>query len=318
MGDAWMEDNFEDIFSRIGMRPFEVFYHVVELGGFSEAASKMNLSQPTVSQHVKNLEETLGETLILRDGTDLSLTPVGEICYRKMTELQAIKNDLEEELQSHREASQGDLTIGASTIPGEFLLPRVLPDFRDQHRKGTIQIDIDESSSILERLEDGDLRWGVTGREPTSSALNSSAIIVDKMRLVESSTPETGKETITLEELTRQPYVGRGARSGTRIAVETFLSNQGMDPEDDLNTVARLGTVQSVREAVINGLGIAFLPESVVQRDLRSGRLKIIETEFEPIERTFYGVENRFLGVPPSIDAFRTFLREFSDLKVAE
>jgi len=82
--------------------------------------------------------------------------------------------------------------------------------------------------------------------------------------------------------------------------------------------VARLGTVQAVREAVINGMGISFLPESVVRRDLRNDRLTVLETDFDPIERTFYGVENRFLGISPVAETFRKFLNEYSMSRMAE
>lgn len=313
-----MDDPVQDLFSQIGMRPFEVFYHVVELGGFSEAASELNLSQPTVSQHVKNLEETLGEPLILRQNSGLTLTPMGEICFEKMRELQAARDDLEDALQSHRQASQQELSIGASTIPGEFLLPRVLPEFRETHQTVTVDMTIDESSSLLTRIEDGKLRWGLTGTKPDSSTLQSEPLVVETMRLVTASGTSAPERLESPEALQALSYVGRGVQSGTRQAVRDFIARSGFDPSDCLSPVARLGTVQSVREAVINGMGVSFLPESVVEKDLRNGRVRTIETEFGPIERVFYGVENRFLGVSPVIETFRTFLTDHDTLGMVE
>lgn len=313
-----MDDDMQDIFTRIGMRPFEVFYYVVELGGFSQAAEELNLSQPTVSQHVKNLEETLGDKLLIRGKSGLSLTPIGEICFDKMRELQTVRDDLEESLKSYHQASQRELIMGASTIPGEFLLPRVLPDFLGGHENITVQIEIDESSAVLEQLEQGTLRWGLTGTDPSTSELSSRALIVEEMKLV--GTPEfnRGAPLNSLEDLREQPYVGRRAQSGTRKAVEEYLRENGVNPEECLDPVARLGTVQSVREAVVNGLGVSFLPEAVVRQDLRENRLEVIESDFGSIERIFYGVENRFLGVSPLVETFRNYLIDHESLRVVE
>lgn len=318
MADSKRDDQLQDLFSRIGMRPFEVFYHVVELGGFSQAADELHLSQPTVSQHVKNLEETLGEPLLLRSNSGVSLTKMGEICFEKMKEFQAVRDDLEEEIQSYRQASRRELSLGASTIPGEFLLPRVLPGFRQQHPSITVEMEISESSTILEQIDDGSLRWGIIGTQPEASALEGNPLIVEQMRLVTSpdnDTPTFLEDPKKLEEL---PYVGRGARSGTHQAVVEFLRDREVRPEVCLDPVARLGTVQAVRESVVNGMGVSFLPESMVERDLRNNRLEVIETAFGPIERTFYGVENRFMGVPPVVETFRTFLDDTGHFRMVE
>lgn len=302
--------NLETLIDRIGLRAFEVFFEVVEKGSFSGAAEELNLSQPTVSQHVKTLEDTLGEPLLVREQDGVRPTALGRTCHEELRSLKAVKEDLEEELKSYFNVGQRKLRMFASTIPGEFILPAHLPGFLEEHPSVRVDLKIQESDRLLDHVDEGELRWGVTGRRRDQSTLEFTPLFVDRMILVAAPEHAPGRAPLSYEDFGDLRYVGRGPRSGSRRAVVDRLESAGFNPGDLLDPVARMGTVQAVREALLNGMGVGFLPASVVSEDLEADRLRELPTEFSDIERTFYGVENRFIGTPPVVDRFLDYLRK--------
>jgi DNA-binding transcriptional LysR family regulator len=307
MGNELTESQIDTLFDQIGMRSFEAFYEVVETGGFSPAAESLNLTQPTVSQHVKNLERVLGTPLIVRDGTDITLTSLGEICYEKLKTMNAAKSDLKDEIKSYYNTQNLKLHVASSTIPGEFILPASLPRYLSNHPDVRVRLTIDDSEAVIDQLDEGSVRWGITGRCVDRSALEFTPLLVDEMVLVGQGGPSRDTP-IGYDDLRELNYVGRNRESGTQRAVEERISDAGYTPDELLEPVARFGTIQAVRSAVVNGLGVSFLPLCAIQHDIESGRLDAIATDFPTIERTFYGVKNRFLGVPPIVESFERFL----------
>lgn len=302
--------NLETLIDRVGLRAFEVFFEVVEQGSFSGAAEELNLSQPTVSQHVKTLEDALGEPLLVRGTDGVSTTVLGRTCHEELRSLKAVKDDLRDELKTYFNAGRRELRMAASTIPGEFILPAYLPGFLEEHPSVRVDLEIDGSDRLLDRVDEGDLRWGVTGRRRDQSTLEFTPLFVDRMILVAVPERDRADEPVEYDDFGDLHYVGRGPRSGSRRAVVDRFESSGYNPEDLLDPVARLGTVQAVREALLNGLGVGFLPASVVSEDLEAGRLRELTTVFSDIERTFYGVENRFIGSPPVVDRFLDYLSD--------
>lgn len=301
--------NLESLIDRVGLRAFEVFFEVVERGSFSAAAEELNLSQPTVSQHVKTLEKTLGEPLLVRRQDGVRPTKLGRTCHEELRSLRAVKDDLEEELKTYFNVGRQNLTMAASTIPGEFMLPAYLPGFLAKNPSVRVDLKIQESDRLLDRVDEGELRWGVTGRRRDESTLEFTPLFVDRMILVAAPENVPAEKPLSYEDFRDLRYVGRGPRSGSRRAVVDRFESAGFNPGDLLDPVARVGTVQAVREALLNGLGVGFLPASVVSGDLEADRLRELPTEFSDIERTFYGVENRFVGTPPVVDRFLDYLR---------
>jgi len=300
-------DNLEWAVEQIGMRQLEVFFHVVDSGSFSAAAEELNIRQPTVSNHINRLEELLDNRLILRENDELKLTQLGRLCYKKLRSVEAAKDDFRQALYEYFEAERGTIYIGASTIPGEILIPRALPEFRKQFPDVDLDVRIEDSSHIISRVRDGDIRYGIIGKDVEDSAISSNRLFEDRMSLV-GNPAHTRKTPISFDDLAQLPYVGRRPGSGTLQAVENYFEKEGKDPDQTLNRVARLETVQAVKEAVLSGLGVSFLPWSVVAPEVDRGTLVTLDCEFRTVRRSFYGIKNRFLGLSPLLREFEQFL----------
>lgn len=301
--------NIEWVLDQVGMRQLEVFYTVAEEESFSRAAERLDLRQPTVSNHVKQLEKLLETPLLLREGSVLKLTRLGELIYRKFRSIEGAREDFRQSVKGFFGDQQGMIRMGASTIPGEVLLPRRLAGFREQFPDVEIDLQINDSSRVIDKVRSGELRYGITGKPVENKSLNSECLYRDRMILVGTEAYNVS-DSSPLERLSELPYVGRREGSGSRQAVFDYLEREGENPDVFLNYVARLETVQAVKEAVQAGLGVSFLPLSVVSEELESGDILSIGIESDPVHRCFYGLENRFLGLTPLLEEFCSYLHE--------
>lgn len=300
-------DDLEWSLDQIGMRQLEVFHEVAETGSFSRAARRLDLRQPTVSNHIKQLEELLGSTLILRESGDVRLTPLGELCHEKLRSVEAAREDFRQALMDHFKAESGTVRVGSSTIPGEVLLPRYLPGFKEEYPDVEVVLEIGDSSRLIRRLRDGDLRFGVIGTETADDELEFKPLFRDEMVLVGREKYQR-TDPVTLDKLSEFPYVDRLPGSGTRQAVEQFIRDRGHDPDDVLDRTAQVETVQALREAVFNGLGVAFLPGCMLDSSALNGEVGTINCDFDTLERTFYRVSHRTLGLPPLLESLESHL----------
>lgn len=302
-------DDIQWSLDQIGMRQLEVFHAVADTGSFSEAARRLDLRQPTVSNHVKQLEELLDTTLILREQGEVRLTPLGKLCYDKLRAVEAAKDDFRQALMEFFQSEEGTIHIGASTIPGEVLLPRLLTDFKREFPDVEVVLEVSDSADIARRVKDGELRYGVIGKRIDQDQLTLTPLFEDEMILVGHQRFQRDT-SLSIEDLSDVPYVDRLPGSATRESVENFLEEQGHDPDTTLNRTVQLETVQAVRESVLNGLGVSFLPYSMVYPELNRGDLVALECNFRMVKREFFGLSNRFLGLSPLLESFESYLGE--------
>ena len=281
------------------IRRLEVFCKVVELKSFTLAAKAVLLSQPSVSEHVRSLEETLGEKLLDRLGREVMPTGAGQILYQYARRIIALRDEAFQAIDQFRGRVSGSLPLGASTIPGAFILPALIESFKTAHPSIQIMLKISGTSRIVEELLLGTLELGIVGARPKDNRLDAEQVFSDELMLtVYPGHPWASRESVSLEELPGQPFIQREPESGTRAVMSQALQDHGLDPTG-LTMVAEMGSSEAVRQGIKARLGISILSSLSVAEDLLLGSLVTVPVSGLQIHRQFYLVQRRNRQLSP-------------------
>lgn len=291
------------------IRRLDVFRKVVELKSFTKAAEAALLSQPTVSEHIRNLEEELGLKLVDRLGREAEPTPVGRVLYSYAVRLTQLQQEALQAVARYNGALSGEVRIGASTIPGAYILPRLIAAFCRHYPEVKPVVQIAASRTIAAQILDGTVDLGLVGAIWNERGLEWTALLADTLVLaVPPSHPLAGRDSLPLGELRHHPMILREQGSGTRRVVARMLEQQGIR-EGDLREVAVFGSNEAVREAVKAGLGLAVLSARSVAQDLQTGALKTLALEDGAAERPIYLIQRKNREPSPVAAAFVEHLR---------
>jgi DNA-binding transcriptional LysR family regulator len=292
------------------LRLLEIFCHVCEEKSFSRAAERLRLTQPTVSSHIRAFERQVGAVLLDRLGRVATPTRVGALVFEHGRRILEAKQALTADLSRLLNRLEGQLAIGASTIPGEYLLAPLIAEFCSAHPRIEIQLQIRDTAEILENLKDGRIEVGFVGaRRSDVPEVQYQDFAGDWLVLV---APAHGKwrerAEIGIEELCREPLVMREPGSGTRASFEQRLEQLGRSP-GDLNVIAQMGSTSAVKQAVLAGMGVAILSHLAVQPEIRLGLLKTVALrELGPIERRFFMAVHARRARSPLAETLLTWL----------
>ncbi|MCM3574816.1 selenium metabolism-associated LysR family transcriptional regulator [Mesobacillus subterraneus] len=295
----------------MNLKKLEAFIMVVEKNSFSEAAAALKSSQPSVSLKIKSLEDELGFELLDRGAAGVRPTPAGMLVYSAAKDIARRWRMLEGELGEFQGTLTGTLTIGASTIPGTYLLPCWVKRFRSLFPKVDVKIDIGDSKKILEKLQNHQIDAAIIGMKVESRLVKSNPVATDSLVLV---TPEghplVQTESADFAQLQQYDFVLREEGSGTRKMMEHYLAEKKLSIED-LTVAVSIGSTESVIAAVEAGLGISFISRLAAMPAQRAGRIKIVDL-FEPYERKFYLVTHTDAENTPIIRQFTEIVNQKS------
>lgn len=286
------------------LRQLEVFAAVVERGSFSRAAASMFLSQPTVSAHVASLERELGVRLLERRGRELQLTPAGKALYRKAVEMLRLRAEAIRDVASAAGEVEGVLTVGASSIPAVYILPRAIASFARSFPSVRVVVRQSDTSEVIDRVLSGDLELGVVGSRVESPELSFRPLFQDELALIAPSSLLPPGGELSPKDLLSLPFVARERGSGTRDVFEKALSRIGLDPSR-LRVVAEVGSSEAVLQAVHCGLGVGVVSRLVLRPDLEVEEAKV---EGLQLRRPFYLVQHSEAIPSPSASAMAEFL----------
>ncbi|MGD8435966.1 MAG: LysR family transcriptional regulator, partial [Syntrophobacterales bacterium] len=198
------------------LRKLEVFCKVYELKSFSRAGKACLLSQPTVSEHIRYLETHLDVRLFDRLGREVVPTRAGEILYKYARRMLILKREAGQTLERYRGKMSGDLELGGSTIPGQYILPSLIGRFRENFPDIFIKLLIGDTMKITTMVLDGQLELGVVGAKIKSNKLQFKQLFDDELVLAVSPNHRWAKRSaIRLEELPEAPFIMREQGSGT-------------------------------------------------------------------------------------------------------
>lgn len=291
------------------LRKLEVFCKVVELKSFTRCAEAVLLSQPTVSEHIRGLEEELGQKLIDRMGREVEPTPVGRLLYTYAVRILRLQRDALQAVEQYGGKLVGRIMLGSSTIPGTYILPGLIGRFRGRYPSIQATLRIAGSQLIGARVLNGELEIGVVGAHWTEKGLEWVQHFADRLTLVVSAGHRwAGRGEVTLAELTEEPFILRESESGTRRVMEQILEEHGIKASS-LMEVAEIGSTAAVIEAVRAGLGVSVLSARAVEREVRAGALAAIALKDVQLERPFYLIRRRNRELSPAAAVFWAFLQ---------
>ncbi len=246
----------------------------------------MFTSQPTVSEHIQNLEARLNCKLFDRLGRSILPTEEAEILYpRAMAILEDLQR-LEDDISAAGTIVSGELLIGASTIPGTYILPGIAAAYKADFPGISFEIRINDSAKITEAVENNELLVGVVGAKSAGSKLHYQPFTDDEL-IIASANLDSIPSSISFEELRELPIIIREIGSGTRKNIESVLARHQMST-NDLNICATLGSSAAVKEAIKANLGISAISRYAVQDELDSGKIKKIHIDGLTMKRDFY------------------------------
>ena len=271
-------------------------------GSFTRAAELLSTSQPSVSEQVRNLETRLGCRLFDRLGRTIKPTRKAEILYPKAQSILEDIRHVEEELFLEDQNVSGELVVGASTIPGAYILPHIATDFKTLHPEISFEIRIADSGEVIDAVLNHDLLIGIVGTKITSNNLKFYSFVEDELVLTASAKRKV-KSTISLQQLVKLPFLLRENGSGTRKSMEEFGFKNGLEI-GQLNTVAVLGSNAAIKEAIKENLGVSILSRISIRDELGCGKLKEIQIEGMTLKRSFYVVTLKKRSLPNPYTVF--------------
>ncbi len=284
--------------------------NLAEERSFSRAAKKMRLTQPSLTKHIQNLEEQLGTQLVDRSNKELSLTPEGRTLCEAAKRVFSLLNDTGEKIARMKENESGNIHIAASTIPATYILPHLLSKFRDCHNDIHCYVKTSDSDSTLDMILDDEAEIGFVGREVVNRKLHVEPLWKDRLALVVPASHRwRGQEKVSLDEISKEPFVSREQGSATRKVLEEHLRKDTNLHLSRFNIVCELGSSEAVKEAVLAGLGISIISIQAIKREMESGLLFAVPMENFSIERNFYMIYKTRLGPMKHYGVFLDFIR---------
>ncbi|MBW2466152.1 MAG: LysR family transcriptional regulator [Deltaproteobacteria bacterium] len=286
----------------------KIFASVYKNKSFTRASEELHISQPTISEHIKNLESSLNCRLFDRMGRSIMPTVVADVLYPKALQFLDDLEQIQDEISAAGTGIKGKLIIGASTIPGAYILPRVASSFKKQYPDIAFEIIIEDSAKVTAMVQQHEILCGIVGARLTSDKLIYAPLLEDELVLV-STKKIMNQKTITLQKLASIPFLQREKGSGTRQTFENFLERNNIT-STVFNIVATLGSTSSVKQAVKAGLGVSVLSRIAVQEELDSGLLQEIKVKNLKMKRKFYLVRQKKRTLPPQYLAFSKHLKK--------
>jgi LysR family transcriptional regulator, low CO2-responsive transcriptional regulator len=286
----------------------ETFSKAAELSSFTGAAKALRLSQAAVSLRIQALEKRLGKSLFQRQGGRVLLTEDGQRLYDYAQRILDLHRAARRDITGHEAPVAGELFIAASSIPGEHLLPALLSVFRKKHPPIRVHATVSDSMAVVGQVERGEVSLGLVGRKAEKPHLEFRHLASDRMVLVVPPGHVLGKrKKLSIKQLAPHALVLREVGSGLRHCFEKSLEKAGRSLAN-LRVVLELGSNEAIKEAVLQGVGIAVLSTFAVQKEIRSGELKGLEVTDLHCDRDMFIVQDRRRVLPLPARVFLNFL----------
>lgn len=246
----------------MNLKQLEAFVQVSESGSFSKAAKELFLTQPTISAHISSLEKELNVRLFIRNTKEVSLSDDGKDLYRYAKQITDLEKAIEERFYMDSDDGKHVITIAASTIPAQYLLPKVLMCYRERYPKEQIKIMETDSSEVVTQVVDHMVDVGFTGTVLEKKHCKYIPFYKDELAVITPDTPEyrilKEQNRDDIDWIKRKPLILREEGSGTRKEAEKQLKNAGISMET-LDIVASIANQETIKKSVKQGMGVTVL-----------------------------------------------------------
>lgn len=292
-------------------KQLQSYITVIKHKSFTVAAEQLGISQPTISTHIRLLEEELDSSLITRTPKSFEITPRGWELYDCAQNILKLRDDMVDRWNG---GGAKVIRMGVSTIPSAYILPEVLPDFGKQQGDVSFVVNQGDSRDIIEAVHRGSYDLGLVGMKTDDEILEFQQFYQDRMVLI---TPVTQRfqdmkeqGQVPLKELLAEPFILREQGSGSRRSVERFLEGMGIS-EEDLFVAARMNDQESIKNLVAGGLGVSIISQKAVQNAVDAGRLLQFELPGELAARQFYLIYQKEYILRDYVKSFASYLLSY-------
>ncbi|MBC7731126.1 MAG: LysR family transcriptional regulator [Bacteriovorax sp.] len=286
------------------LRQLKVFEAVARLLSFSRAAEELHLTQPAVSTQVRKLEEHAGNLLFEQFGKKVFLTPAG-------TELLLISRNIIQQFEAAESAmtqfsgvSGGKLNVGVISA-GDYFFPHLLVEFASRHRNVVLNFTVHNRAGLLAHIDDNLTDLAIMVRPPNDLDTVHQPFAPHPYVIVAApGHPLVDAKNIGLNTLMREQFVVREKGSDTwHSMVGGFGGDLG-----DIRIAMEIPSTETIKQAVIAGMGVSFLSAHTVSRELKAGSLRVLDVQGFPLALHWYVVHRRNKRLPPVAQAFKDFL----------
>lgn len=290
-------------------KQLESFVTIAKVKSFSKAAEKLFLTQPTISNHIHNLEKELGTSLFNRTNKNISLTNAGEILFKYAVSILNKRDHAFFSLNAYKGQIEGILEIASSSIPEQYYLTDVMCSFSKKYPDVKYNLMKYDTKKVIDKLNLGEIDFGIVGAKKDSPQLDYIDIMDDEIVLVAPTSSFEKLPSIQLSALTDTPLIMREEGSGTRAVVENALKQAGLGV-NELNIVAEIESTETIKRLVSKGLGLSFISRKAVEAEIENGQMKVLKVDELTINRNFYFVYHTKRVLSPLSEAFKDFIME--------
>ncbi|HYE83702.1 MAG TPA: selenium metabolism-associated LysR family transcriptional regulator [Clostridia bacterium] len=294
-------------------RQIEAFVYVVRYRSFSKAADAIFLTQPTVSSHINTLENELGIKLIDRSGKEVEPTNAGKIFYEYANNLIIIRDNAVFTLNKFNKKIEGKVEIAASTVPAEYLLPRLMIGFRNKYSNVSFSVDQMDSIQVIDDLLDKKYELGMAGTMIENSKLEYHKLVEDKLVLAAPCNKKFSaitSHTLPFEVVKEESFIYRESGSGTRQEFEKICMKHGVNPSS-IKIAAQFNSIDAIKQAVSQGLGVSIMSYMSVEDYIGFERIKAFDIEGFDLKRAFYIVTHKKRPLSPVNSVFLKYVTDY-------
>ncbi|WP_428233076.1 LysR family transcriptional regulator [Flavobacterium sp.] len=277
----------------------KVFYTVALRLNFTKAATELYISQPAVSKHIQELEETYKTKLFERNGSKIALTPAGEILLTHTKNIFEIYREIDFDMSSFINERQGLLRLGASTTISQYIISPVLARFHQKQKDIKVNLLNGNTEQIENALINKEIEIGIVEGQSKNQSIKYIPFLKDELVLVcNTRNPLVKQNKISLEDLKTMKFISRERGSGTLEVIE-FALKQVDVKITDLQIEMQLGSTESIKSYLLNSDCFAFMSIHAVGKELKNNELIVLDIEGLAIERYFYIIT--LLGKPAAL-----------------
>ena len=288
------------------LRQLRTFTEVARRLSFTAAAKALHLTQPAVSMQVRQLEQAAGLPLLEQFGRRVHLTDAGRELLRYAAGISDLLREAEDAMKALQGVGGGELSI-AVTSTAKYFAPRLLAEFRRSHPEARLRLAVSNREAVVRELTDNTVDLAIMGRPPRGLDTDAAPFAKHPIAIIAAPDhPLVGRKRLPLERLAGETFIIRERGSGTRAAMEHVFAERGFKAGETLE----MSSNETIKQAVMAGMGIAFLSMHTIGLELRAGRLALLAVIGLPVMREWYVIHRRGKRLSPAAQAFKSFLLE--------
>ncbi len=268
---------------RVTLHQLQVFEAIARSGSFTRAAEELFLTQPTISQQMKQLTKAVGMPLFDQIGKRLYLTDAGKEVLTVCRDISERLSQMEMTLADLKGLKQGNLRLAVTTT-AKYFVPRLLGPFRQCYPGIKIFLKVTNRQRLLERLTENLDDLYILGQPPSNLDISLCPFLENPLVVIAPHNhPLAQQKNISLQRLAEEPFIMREPGSGTRMAVESFFADRA-----DLKVEIEIGSNEAIKQAIVGGLGVSVLSRYVLALEGIKGPLTILDVEGFPLQLHWY------------------------------